>query len=98
MIWDNRKQKAAYFAQNKKARQRGLLPQSIVRQGCRAIAADSGRDRSADRKEWARVTPRLCVFDLDETLLNREKKITPELLEKQPYITYTDESILRNCL
>ena len=24
------------------------------------------------------MTPRLCVFDLDETLLNREKKITPE--------------------
>ena len=24
------------------------------------------------------MTPRLCVFDLDETLLNRGKKITPE--------------------
>lgn len=41
---------------------------------------------------------RMVLIYSRKSPLAKEKKITPELLEKQPYITYTDESILRNCL
>lgn len=36
---------------------------------------------------------RMVLIYSRKSPLAKEKKITPELLEKQPYITYTDESI-----